>query len=353
MIPADSRLLRALRQEPVDATPVWFMRQAGRSLARYRELRDRFSFMELATNADLAAEITCLPVRSLGVDAAVIFADIMLPLLGMGVEFNLRDSVGPVVATPIRTKDQVRALRVVEAEEATPHLFESIRQVRRELSPEKAVIGFGAAPFTLACYLVDGQGSRDFPQTRALMRSDPSLWHTLMSTLTEVLGRYLRAQVEGGADAIHLFDSWAGVVDRASFEAPVGPHLRRLTGGLRPLAPVIYFSTASFHLLEAMADCGVDALSVDWRVAIGEVWRQFGADHSIQGNLDPATVLAPWPVLEREAMAVLAQVGGRSGHVFNLGHGVLPQSDPDQLRRLVDLVHGWSPQRGGVPFPIS
>ncbi|MGH7610469.1 MAG: uroporphyrinogen decarboxylase [Candidatus Dormibacteria bacterium] len=339
------RLLGAVRREPVDATPVWFMRQAGRALPEYRALRSRHSFMELALNPELCVEVTCLPVDRLGVDAAVLFADIMLPLLGMGVEFEIREGVGPIVAQPVRSAEQVAALRVVEAAEATPHLIPAVRGCRERLGESAALIGFGAAPFTLACYLVEGQGSRDFPHVRGLIHSEPGVWDGLMTTLTEVLSRYLSAQAEAGAQVLQLFDSWAGVLDQPTFLRHVAPHLRELAARLRTLAPVIYFSTGSAHLLPAFRELGVDGISLDWRVRLGRAWETVGHDHFVQGNLDPALVLAPWEALEAGARLVLAEAEDHLGHIFNLGHGVLPESDPDQLRRLVEFVH--NAERGG------
>jgi uroporphyrinogen decarboxylase len=333
------RFLAATRREKSDTTPVWFMRQAGRSLPQYRALRERFSFMELATTSDLCVEVTCLPVDILRVDAAVVFADIMLPLQGMGVDFEIREGVGPVIPKPLRSESEVANLRVIEAEEATPYLFAAIRAVRERLGRRAALIGFGAAPFTLACYLVEGNGSRDFPRVRAMIHSEPQIWHRLMTTLTEVSARYLSAQASAGADVVQLFDSWVGVLDRDTFEVHVAPHLRRLLERLRPLAPAIYFSTASSHLLAAIAATGPDGVSVDWRLPLGEAWAVIGPQRFIQGNLDPAVVLAPWPELEAAALRVLSEAGGRPGHIFNLGHGVLPASSPEQLHRLVDLVH--------------
>ena len=346
-----SRFLAATRREQVDATPIWFMRQAGRSLPQYRALRERFTFLELATNSDLCIDVTCLPVEVLGVDAAVVFADIMLPLQGMGVDFEIREGTGPVIPSPIRSETQVAALRLVEAEEATPYLFPAIRGARERLGRRAALVGFGAAPFTLACYLVEGQASRDYPHVRALIHSDPRTWDRLMTTLTEVLARYLLAQAGAGADVVQLFDSWVGVLDRTTFALHVAPHLAALIERVRPAAPVIYFSTASSHLLEAIAATGPDGISVDWRQPLGEAWQVAGRGHFLQGNLDPAMVLAPWPVLESAAREVLSEARGRAGHIFNLGHGVLPESDPEQLRRLVDLVHqvGWSADLGERP----
>ncbi len=325
------------------------MRQAGRCLPQYRALRERFGFLEIATNSDLSTEVTCMPVEILGVDAAVVFADIMLPLQGMAVDFEIREQVGPVIAQPIRTERQVRELKVVEAEAATPYLFPAIRGARERLGRRAALVGFGAAPFTLACYLVEGQGSRDYPHVRALIHSEPELWNRLMTTLTEVLARYLIAQAKAGADVVQLFDSWVGVLDRISFVRHVAPHLQALIERLRPILPVVYFSTSSSHLLEAVVATGPDGVSVDWRLPLGEAWARLGPEQFIQGNLDPAAVLAPWHVLEAGAREVLREADHRPGHIFNLGHGVLPDSDPDQLRRLVELVHEWGPSALEAP----
>lgn len=315
------------------------MRQAGRSLPQYRELRRRFDFLDLVRDPELVATITCMPVELLGVDGAVVFADIMLPLLGMGVEFSIREEVGPVISQPIRGEDQVAALLVKEAEEATPYVFRGLELARAALGDRAALVGFAAAPFTLACYLVEGRGARDFPQVRALIHSDAPLWHRLMSTLTEVLSRYLVAQVGAGAEVVQLFDSWVGVLDRRTFLDHVAPHLVEMIQRVRQAAPVIYFSTASSHLLDLLAATGPDGLSVDWRLPLDRAWDLIGEEKFIQGNLDPALLLAPWPELERGARRVLRQAGGRPGHVFNLGHGVLPETDPGQLRRIVELVH--------------
>ncbi|MGA7173419.1 MAG: uroporphyrinogen decarboxylase [Candidatus Dormiibacterota bacterium] len=343
------RFLAATRRHATDATPIWFMRQAGRSLPQYRALRERFGFLELATNSELSAEVTCMPVEVLGVDAAVVFADIMLPLQGMAVDFEMREGVGPVIGEPIRSERQVRELRIVDAEEATPYLFPAINSARERLGKRAALVGFGAAPFTLACYLVEGQGSRDYPHVRALIHSEPEVWHRLMTTLTEVLGRYLSAQSSAGADVVQLFDSWVGVLDRVTFVRHVAPHLQTLIARLRPMLPVVYFSTASSHLLESVVATGPDGISVDWRLPLGEAWARLGDQRFIQGNLDPAAVLAPWPALEASAREVLREADHRPGHIFNLGHGVLPDSSPDQLRRLVELVHGWGPTSREVP----
>ncbi len=336
------RFLAAARREPVDSTPVWFMRQAGRCLPEYRALREKHAFMAVATTPELAVEATLMPVVRLGVDGAVLFADIMLPLAGMGVPFEIRPNVGPVIEHPVRTAADVARLRVVEAEEGTPYVLAAVRLLKRELGERAALLGFAGAPFTLACYLVEGRSSREYPRTKALMYGEPETWHRLMDVLTEVVIRYLRGQVAAGADVVQLFDSWLGLLGPAEYAANVLPYTRRVFAALAGLAPTIHFSTGTVGLLDQIATSGCGLVSVDWRLPLDAAWGRLGPNLGIQGNLDPTRLLAPWPVVEAGARDVLAraQVTGRHGHVFNLGHGVLPETDPDVLARLVELVHG-------------
>ena len=331
-------LVRALRRERVERTPVWFMRQAGRCLEEYRALRERHGILEIARDPELSARVTAMPVDRLGVDGAVLYADIMLPLDGMGVPFHIQPDLGPIVGRPVRTRDDVAALRVVDAEEATPYLFESIRGLRRTLPPHVALIGFGGAPFTLASYLVEGRPSRDLARTKALLYGDPATWDALMSTLAEVLVRYLRAQVDAGAQVIQLFDSWAGALAPETYARSVLPYTKRIFAALADLGvPRVHFATGNPLLLPLLAGADCDAVSVDWRIPLDDAWRAIG-DLGIQGNLDPGACLAPFDVVAREARDVLARAAGRPGHVFNLGHGVLPETEADTLARLVELV---------------
>jgi uroporphyrinogen decarboxylase len=279
-----------------------------------------------------------MPVEEFGVDAAVLYADIMLPLFGMGVPFSIDPGLGPVIHAPVRDEAAVRALRIVDAEEATPDLFEAIRMIRRELDGRTAVLGFAGAPFTVASYLIEGRPTKDFARSKALMYGQPALWHELMETLTEVTIRYLRAQVTAGVQAVQLFDSWVGALSAADYSEHVLPYVRRIFSGVAGTVPTIHFGTSTAHLLEEMAGAGSDAVSVDWRLPLDRAWSRIG-ERAIQGNLDPTVCLAPWPIVEREAGRVLAEAGGRPGHVFNLGHGVLADTPSDTLRRLVDLVH--------------
>ncbi len=333
-----TRFLAAARRQSVDRTPVWFMRQAGRCLAAYRELRETYDILTITRTPELCAKVTLMPVEEFGVDAAVLYADIMLPLFGMGVPFSIDPGVGPIIHAPVRDAAAVRALRVVDAEEATPDLFEAIRLIRRELDGVTAVLGFAGAPFTVASYLIEGRPTKDFARSKALMLGQPALWHELMETLTEVTIGYLRAQVAAGVQAVQLFDSWIGVLSAAQYRAYALPYVTRIFGGLQGAVPTIHFGTGTGHLLEEMASAGSDAMSVDWRLPLGDAWARIG-DLAIQGNLDPTVCLAPWPVVERETDRVLDEANGRRGHIFNLGHGVLADTPADTLRRVVELVH--------------
>jgi len=331
--------VRACRREPTERTPVWFMRQAGRCLAEYRALRERFDILEIARTPELCVRVTTMPVERLGVDAAVLYADIMLPLDGMGVPFRIEPEVGPIVERPLRSEADVARLRVVAAEEATPYLFETIRVLRRDLPAEVALVGFAGGPFTLASYLVEGRPTREFARTKALLFGRPALWAQLMEVLTEVLARYLRAQAEAGVDAVQLFDSWAGVLAPADYERAALPYSRAVFERLAGCGiPRIHFATGNPALLPLLADAGAEVVSVDWRLPLDEAWERIGHERAIQGNLDPGLCLAPFPVAAAGARDVLRRAGGRPGHVFNLGHGVLPDTDADTLARLVELV---------------
>jgi uroporphyrinogen decarboxylase len=339
----EERMLAACRLQAVDCTPVWFMRQAGRCLAAYRALRERYDILEIAKTPELCARVTQMPVDEFGVDAAVLYADIMLPLDGMGVPFRIEPDVGPIIHQPLRSAADVDRLRVVDAEEATPYLFESIRMLRSQLEGRAALVGFAGAPFTLASYLIEGRPSRDQAGARSLMFSQPGVWHRLMETLTEVVVRYLRAQVEAGVQVVQLFDSWVGALGPDAYERFVLPYSRRIFAQVNATSvPTIHFGTGAASLLELMADAGSHTISVDWRVRLDDAWERIGIAKGIQGNLDPAVLMAPFEVVREAALVVLDRAGGRPGHIFNLGHGVLPDTPPDTLTRLVDLVHEWS-----------
>ena len=316
------------------------MRQAGRSLPEYRALRERHGFFEIAGTPELCAEVTLQPVRRHAVDAAILFADIMSPVLGMGVNVELVEGVGPVVEEPIDSAAAVERLQVVEAEEWAAPILEAVGLVRAELEPERALIGFCGGPFTVAGYLVEGKPSRDFVRTKSFMYREPAAWHALLERLTEQFARYVAATAAAGADAIQLFDSWVGVLSVADYEEFVAPYSTRVLEAAG--VPTIHFGTgASAQLLAAMARAGGKAVGVDWRIPLDDGWAVVGGDRAIQGNLDPAVLLGPWERVEAAALDVLGRAGGRPGHVFNLGHGVLPQTDPDALTRLTELVGGY------------
>ena len=326
---AQPLLVRVARREPVERTPVWFMRQAGRSLPEYRALRERHSFFELAGTPELCAEVTLQPVRRHGVDAAVLFADIVTPVLGMGIRVDLVEGIGPVAARSVATMADVERLTTCEPD---ANVLEAIRIVRRELAPECALIGFCGGPFTVAGYLVEGRPSRDFARTKALMYREPAVWHALMERLADQFARYVGAQADAGADVIQLFDSWVGVLSAADYADHVEPYSARILAAVT--VPTIHFGTgATEQLVGAMARAGGDVIGLDWRLPLSAA----PDDRAVQGNLDPAVLLGPWELVERAALDVLAQGAGRS-HVFNLGHGVLPQTDPDVLTRLTALV---------------
>jgi uroporphyrinogen decarboxylase len=327
-------LLRTLRREPVERTPVWFMRQAGRSLPEYRALRERYSFFELGGTPELCAEVTLQPVRRLGVDAAVLFADIMTPVVPMGIDVELVEGVGPVIAETVGTAADVSRLRLPD--DFGP-VIDAIRLIRAELDPERALLGFCGGPFTVAGYLVEGKPSRDFLRVKELMYRDPGVWHALMEKLAAAFASYVRAQVDAGADAIQLFDSWVGVLSVADYEEFVAPYSARVLAAVD--VPTIHFGTGTTHLLASMAAAGGDAIGLDWRIPLDEGWLAVGPERGVQGNLDPAAMLGPWERIEAAADDVLERAAGRPGHVFNLGHGVLPPTNPDDLARLVELVH--------------
>ena len=334
---ADPLLTRACRLEPVERTPVWFMRQAGRSLPEYRELRKRFDLFEVCRQPELCAEVTLQPVRAHGVDAAVMFADIMLPVLGMGVDVELVEGVGPVVAEPVQSMADVERLQVPDPPESVPFVLEAVRLVRAGLGPERAVIGFAGGPFTVAGYLIEGKPTREFVRTKRCMYEAPDVWHRLMSKLADTFAAYLRAKIAAGADVVQLFDSWVGALSVDDYREFVAPYSARVLDAVD--VPTIHFGTGTAHLLGDMASVGGDVIGLDWRVPIERGWEIVGPEKGVQGNLDPAVLLGPWERVVSAAEGILAAVGGRPGHIFNLGHGVLPDTDPAVLRHLVELVH--------------
>jgi len=348
-MPEDLLFLRAARRERTARTPIWFMRQAGRILPEYRKMRERWTLIEICRQPELCAEVTLQPVRRMPVDAAVMFADIMLPLIGIGIDLELVDNVGPVVRHPIRDRAGVEALRPIEPERDVPFVMETVRILKRELAGKTAVLGFSGAPFTLASYLIEGRPTREFALTKAMMYGEPELWHALMERLTSIMITYLQAKATAGVDALQLFDSWIGALGPQDYETYVRPYTQRIFAALAPTGlPFIHFGTNTGGLLDQMKDDGGSVLGVDWRVPLDLAWDRIGHDKGIQGNLDPALLLAPRAVMEACAEDVLRRAAGRPGHIFNLGHGLLPQSPLDNVLHLVDFVHERSSERSGA-----
>jgi len=334
--------LRACKLEPVERTPIWLMRQAGRSLPEYRALRERWSLEEIVAQPELCAEVTLQPVHRLGVDAAVMFADIMLPLRGMGVDFELVESVGPVIANPIRTPEAVRSLRTPPAAESVPQVLDAVKIVARE-SPVP-VICFAGGPFTLASYAIEGRPSRDFVLTKQFMYREPEAFALLLDKLASVMAEYLGAQVAAGAQALQVFDSWVGALSPADYEMRVLPYTRRIFEATASLhVPRIHFGTSTAGLLDLIAGSGAEIISLDWRIDLRDGWARVGRHLGVQGNLDPAVLLGPAEGVVDGARRVLRLAAGRPGHIFNLGHGVLPSSSLENIQALVETV------REGVP----
>ncbi|HZQ87492.1 MAG TPA: uroporphyrinogen decarboxylase [Acidimicrobiales bacterium] len=331
--------LRACRLQPASHRPVWFMRQAGRSLPEYRAIRERASMFEIMRDPALTAEVTLQPVRRLGVDAAILFSDIVAPLDAIGVDVDIKPGVGPVFGRPVRTAADLAQLRPLEPDADMPWVADAVKQLVAELG-DIPLIGFAGAPFTVASYLVEGGPSRTYVHTKTLMRTNPALWRTLLDTLADISLASLRAQITAGASAVQVFDSWAGTLSAADYEAYVLPSSKRIFDGLADLGvPRIHFGVGTGELLGLLAAAGADVVGVDWRVPIEVARTRIGPGKAVQGNLDPVLCLAPWEVVEAAARDVLASAGEAPGHIFNLGHGVLPEIDPDTLKRLVDLVH--------------
>ncbi|MDQ6911092.1 MAG: uroporphyrinogen decarboxylase [Actinomycetota bacterium] len=343
-VPA-SPFLDACNRKPVDHPPVWFMRQAGRSLPEYRAIRARAGMLDIIRDPELAAEVTAQPVRRLGVDAAILFSDIVVPVAAIGIGLELKAGVGPVIDEPFRTAADLRRLRSLEPEVDIPYVLDTVRLVVKEL--DVPLIGFAGAPFTVASYLVEGGPSKSYARTKALMYNDPETWLGLLEALADIALASLRAQVEAGCAAVQLFDSWAGALTPDDYSRFVLPASRRIFTGLEDLGvPRIHFGVGTGELLELLAAAGADVVGVDWRVPLDRARDRLGPDVAVQGNLDPAACLASWPVVAAKVHDVVDRNGGRPGHVFNLGHGVLPETSPDTLRRVVELVHSGGMAHG-------
>ncbi len=339
-VSTDNVFLRACKGQPVEHRPVWFMRQAGRYMPEYRALRERHSFLESCKTPDVAVEITLQPVRALGVDAAILFSDIMVPVEGMGVEIEF--APGPKLREPVRTRAQIDALRVPDPRESVPYVLETLQRLREELPERVALIGFCGAPWTLANYVVQGGSAKEFTAMKRLLYEDADAGLELLRKLADTNAAYLRAQIDAGAQAVQIFDSWAGLLDPDDYARWALPFVRQMITVVRahaPDVPVIYFARDAWSAIDHVRTSDADVLSIDWRVPLDVARRTLGRDIAVQGNLDPAALFAPWPVLRERADAVLARAGDAPGHIFNLGHGVLPETPVDNVRRLVEHVH--------------
>jgi len=338
----NDRFLRACRREPVDVTPVWFMRQAGRYMSDYRALREKYSLLDICREPELAVAVTLQPVDAIEVDAAILFSDLLLPFTPMGLDFDFQKGEGPCVEHPIRSVADVERVRAFEPREALGHVLTTIRLLRRELQDKVPLIGFGGAPFTMASYAIEGGPSTSYARTKAFMYAQPAAWHTLCGRFASVMAAYLRAQIEAGAQAVQVFDSWAGQLSRADYREFAFPHTKHIFDALAGTGvPTLHFGVGTTALLPDMRAAGGDVIGVDWRLPLDQAWDAIGRDRGIQGNLDPTRLLAPIDRLLAGADDVLRRAGGRPGHIFNLGHGVLPNTSLDSVQALARHVHAW------------
>ncbi len=334
--------LKACRRQPTEYTPIWLMRQAGRYMKEYRALRKKYSFLEMCKNPELAAQVTLQPIDKFKLDAAIIFSDILIPLEPMGVEFEFAKGEGPVFHHPLRERKEVEKLRIIEPEEDVSFLMKAIQIVRKELEGKIPLIGFCGAPFTLASYIIEGGHSKNYILTKGLMYQDRPTWDALMEKISEVLIRYLNAQIRSGAQALQVFDSWVGCLGPRDYEEYVLPYSKKVIDGVGKKVPLIHFATSSSTLLELMKQAGGDVIGVDWRVDIDEAWARLGYDVAIQGNLDPVILFGSVDLIEKEVKRILHRVRGQLGHIFNLGHGILPNTPVDHVAALVNMVHEYS-----------
>lgn len=337
----ESRFLKACRREAVDATPVWFMRQAGRYMAEYRAIRKKYSLLEIVKQPELAAEVTLQPVRAFNVDAAILFADILLPLQPMGVDFEFVKGEGPVIHNPVRTQADVDALRPLHPDETLAHVMDAIRLLRAELG-NTPLIGFSGAPFTVASYMIEGGPSRDYKTTKLMMYSAPKIWHAFMDKLSTALAEYLTAQIRAGAQAVQLFDSWVGALSPMDYETFVLPYSKKVLDAAQAAGvPVIHFGTGTAALLPRMRQAGGDVIGLDWRVPLENGWQAIGHDRAVQGNLDPVALFTPIPEMKKRIHDVLRRAAGRPGHIFNVGHGILQRTPEENVKAAVEIVHEW------------
>jgi uroporphyrinogen decarboxylase len=344
----NSRFLQACRRKPVDTTPVWFMRQAGRYMPEYRAIREKYSLLEICYQPELAAEVTLQPIRAFGVDAAILFADILLPVIPLGVGLEFAKGEGPVLHNPVRTMEDVDALRPVDTESDLGYVMEVIRILRGELN-ETPLIGFCGAPFTVASYMIEGGSSREFLNTKKMMYSTPDVFRALMARLSDVLADYLTSQIHAGAQAVQVFDSWVGALSPSDYEAFVLPYSQKVLSSAKNAGvPVIHFGTNTTTLLPLMKRAGGDVIGLDWRIPLDDGWAVLGDDIAVQGNLDPVALFAPRPELKARVQDVLFRANGRPGHIFNLGHGILQHTPVDKVKAVVDMVHEYSSVRAAA-----
>lgn len=338
----NDRFLKACRREPVDCTPVWFMRQAGRYMSEYRRLRAKHSILEMCRTPELAAEVTLQPIERFPLDAAIIFADILLPLEAMGLQLEFAEGEGPVIHNPVRDRAGVDRLKVIDGDELQ-YVADAISMTRRSLAGRVPLIGFAGAPFTLASYAIEGGGSRNYVLTKQLMYREPEAWHRLMDKLARVVTGYLKRQIRAGAQAIQLFDSWVGCLAAADYAEYVMPHVQVIFDGLKPEGvPLIHFGTGTTAILRSMRRAGGTVIGVDWRIPLDEAWAMLGHDVAVQGNLDPVALFGPVHEIERRVEDILRRAAGRAGHIFNLGHGILPQTPVDHVAAAIEMVHKLS-----------
>ena len=337
------RFLKACRMEPVDCTPVWFLRQAGRYMAEYRSIRQRYRLLEMFKSPELVAEVTLQPLKAFSVYAAIIFADILLPLEGMGVGIDFAEGEGPVIHRPVRRLADAEQLRAADPQEDLGYVLQGLRMVRAEIEGRAALIGFAGAPFTLASYMIEGGSSRSFVLTKKIMYEHHRTWDLLMGKLADTISAYLLAQHQAGAQVVQLFDSWAGCLGPADYRDYVLPYSRRVLQTLSQAnIPAIHFGTGTADLLPLMREAGGNVIGIDWRTYLDDAWNRLGGSVAVQGNLDPVTLFAPWELLRGRAQDILDRASGRPGHIFNLGHGILPSTPVDSVKALADYVHEYS-----------
>ena len=341
MTPAlrQSPFVRACYCEPTDVTPIWLMRQAGRYMAEYRAVRSKMSFLELCHAPEIATEVTVTAAERLGVDAAILFADILLILQPLGFDLEFAKGEGPVIHNPVRTAADVDRVRPLDSVEPLDYVNQAVAMIRQALKPDLPLIGFAGAPFTLACYAIEGGGSRHYDEAKVFMYRDEGAWNALMERLVDATALYLNAQAKAGAQVLQLFDSWVGILGPDDYRRYVQPHMRRLFSLLDPTVPSIHFGTDTNSLLELQRDAGGQVIGLDWRIPLDAAWNRLGPKVAVQGNLDPVALCAPIPELKRRAESILDKAQGRPGHIFNLGHGILPRTPVDHVIALVDFVH--------------